>query len=57
LTRVGEQLLPLLDRANKMMIRNLKAVRELRRGPTSSVAIKRADQVNVAEHQANAVVR
>jgi hypothetical protein len=40
-----------------MMIRNLKAVRELRRGPVPTVAINRADQVNVAEHQANAVVR
>jgi hypothetical protein len=27
LKRIREQLLPLLDRANKMMIRNLKAVR------------------------------
>jgi CubicO group peptidase (beta-lactamase class C family) len=33
LKRLGEQLLPLLDRANEMMIRNLKAVRELGLGP------------------------
>jgi len=57
LKRVGEQLLPLLDRANRMLIRNLMAVRELRRGPTPTVAINRAEQVNVAEQQANAVVR
>jgi len=57
LRRLAEQLLPLLDRANKMMIRNLKAMRELRRGPVPTVAINRADQVNVAERQANSVVR
>jgi hypothetical protein len=49
LKRVGEQLFPLLDRANKMMLRNLKAARELRRGPTPAVAIGRAEQVNVGE--------
>jgi hypothetical protein len=56
LRRLAEQLLPLLDRANKMMIRNLKAMRELRRGPIPTV-VNRADQVNVAEQQANTVLR
>jgi hypothetical protein len=40
-----------------MMICNLKAVSELRRGPTPTVAINRADRLNVAERQANTVVR
>lgn len=55
--RISEQLLPLLDRANRMMLRNLKALKELRQGPIPAVAIGRADQVNVAERQANAVVQ
>ena len=54
--RFGEQLLPLLDRASRMMLRNLKALKELRQGPVPAVAIARAEQVNVAERQANAVV-
>jgi hypothetical protein len=56
LNRLGEQLLPLLDRANRMMLRNLKTIRELRQTPVPSVAIGRAEQVNVAELQANAVI-
>jgi hypothetical protein len=56
LNRLGEQLLPLLDRANRMMLRNLKAIRELRQAPVPGVAIGRAEQVNVAEQQANAVI-
>ena len=39
------------------MLLNLKALKELRQGPVPAVAIARADQVNVAERQANAVVR
>jgi hypothetical protein len=57
LKRLGEQLLPLLDRANKMMVRNLKAIKELRQGPTPALAIGRAEQVNVAERQANVVAK
>jgi hypothetical protein len=48
--RVGEQLLPLMDRAQRMFIR---ALRELRRSPSASVAIGQAGQVNVAETQQN----
>jgi hypothetical protein len=40
-----------------MMVRNLRAVKELRHGPTPAAAIHSAEQVNVAERQANAVVR
>jgi hypothetical protein len=31
--RLSEQLLPLFDRANRSVIRNLKALKDLRRGP------------------------
>ena len=47
LARLGEQLLPLQDRASRMLIRHLKALAELRRGPAPAVAIGRAHQVNV----------
>jgi hypothetical protein len=57
LKRLEEQFLPLLDRANRMMVRNLKAIKQLRQGPTPAVAIGRAEQVNAAERQANAVVK
>jgi hypothetical protein len=52
--RIGEQLLPLLDRSNRIMHRNLKALRERRQGPTPSVSIGTAGQVNVAAQQVNA---
>ena len=57
LKRIREQLLPLLDRSSKLMLRNLKALGELRRGRTPAVAIGRAEQVNVGERQANTVIR
>ena len=57
LRRLGEQLLPLLDRANRMTLRNLKAMQEFgQRGP-ANVSIERAEQVNVGAQQVNAVVR
>ena len=48
LKRLGEQLLPLLDRSSRMMVRNLKAIKELRQGPTPAVTVGQAQQVNVA---------
>ena len=45
--RLSEQLMPLFDRANRMMIRNLKAIKELRQGQVPAIAIGRADQVTV----------
>jgi hypothetical protein len=45
--RLSEQLMPLLDRANRMLIRNLKAIKELRQGPVPAIAIGRAEQVTV----------
>jgi hypothetical protein len=45
--QLSEQLMSLSDRANRMMIRNLKAIKELRQGQVPAVAIGRADQVTV----------
>jgi hypothetical protein len=53
LERMAEELLPLQERANRMLVRNLKALAELRRGPTPSVAINQAGQVNVGAQQVN----
>jgi len=49
--RIAERLMPLLDRANRMLLRNLKALRERRQGPTPSVSIGAAGQVNVSALQ------
>jgi hypothetical protein len=53
LERMGEELLPLQERANRMVIRNLKALADLRRRPAPSVAIGQAGQVNVGAQQVN----
>ena len=44
------QLAPLIERFNRMFLRNLRALRELRAGG-AYVRIDRAGQVNVAEQQ------
>jgi hypothetical protein len=49
--RLSEQLMPLLDRANRMLIRNLKAIKELRQGLVPAIAIGRAEQVTVTNEQ------
>ena len=51
--RVGEQLMPLLDRANRMMLRNLKALEDRRRPPAPNLNIGSAGQVNVGQQQVN----
>jgi hypothetical protein len=51
--RLGEQILPLLDRSNRMMLRNLKALEARRQPPAPSVSIGQAGQVNVASVQTN----
>lgn len=51
--RVGEQLLPLLDRLNRLMLRNLRALRDPRQRPAASVMIGAAGQVNVGAQQVN----
>ncbi len=53
--RLGEQLMPLLDRSNRMMLRNLKALHARRHVPTPTVSIGTAGQVNVAAAQQNRV--
>lgn len=54
--RLGEELFPLLDRANRLMLRNLKALHALKLPAAPSVSIGQAGQVNVGQHQVNAVV-
>jgi hypothetical protein len=51
--RLGEQILPLLDRSNRMMIRNLQALDVRRQPPAPSVSIGQAGQVNVAAVRSN----
>ena len=55
--RLGEHLMPLLDRANRMLIRNLKAIKELRQGPKPAIAIGRAEQVTFTNQQNGRVAR
>jgi hypothetical protein len=55
--RLGEHLMPLLDRANRVLIRNLKAIKELRQGPNPAIAIGRAEQVTFANQQNGRVAR
>ncbi len=55
LRRFGEQLLPLQDRANRMMVRNLRALDGLTRSPAPTVAVGRAEQVNIGQQQMNQV--
>jgi len=56
LQRLAEQLLPLLDRGNRMVIRNLKAMKEQRQRAMPNVAIERVDQLNMAGQQVNVTV-
>ena len=51
--RLGEQLLPLLDRLNRLMLRNLRALRDPRQRAAASVTIAAAGQVNVGAQQVN----
>ena len=48
-----DKLMPMLERSNRMMLRNLQALRDQRRGPTPQVSIGSAGQVNVAAVQRN----
>ena len=47
ISRIGEQLLPLLDRCNRLMLRNLRALRDPRQRQAANVTIGAAGQVNV----------
>jgi len=55
--RLGEESFPLLDRANRLMLRNLKALHELKLPPQPNVTIGQAAQVNLARQQVNAMAR
>ncbi len=50
--KLSEDLQPLLDRANRMLIRNLKALRELR-AANVTVNVNAPSQLNLAERQVN----
>ena len=51
--RIGERLVPLMDRSHKMMVRSLNALQTRRQRPAPSVSIGQAGQVNVAAVQSN----
>jgi len=53
LNRASEKLINLIDRSNNMVIRNVKAIRDLKSGSLSI----RTDQVNIAQQQVNQVVK
>lgn len=53
LNRASDKFMNLIDRANNMMIRNVKAIRDLKSGSLSI----RTDQVNIAQQQVNQVVK
>jgi hypothetical protein len=53
--RLAEKLMPLLDRSNKMMLRNLKALQDHTRPAMPNVNIGQAAQVNVAHQQINTI--
>ena len=53
LNRASDKLMNLIDRTNKMMIRNIKAIRDLKSGTLSI----RTDQVNIAQQQVNQVIK
>ena len=53
--RLADRLMPLLDRSNRMMLRNLKSLDDRRRAPVPSVTIAQAGQVNVAAVQTNRI--
>jgi hypothetical protein len=53
--RLAERLMPLLDRSNRMMLRNLKALQAQRQPAPPNISIGQAGQVNVAATQTNRV--
>ena len=53
LERASDKLQAQIDRANQMLIRNLKALQDLKMGNL----IIRTDQINIAQQQVNQVVR
>ena len=54
--QLGREALPLLDRLNRMVIRNLKALRDLKATPLA-LTVQNYGQLNVAQQQANLMQR
>ena len=50
--QLGREALPLLDRLNRMVLRNLKALRELKASPIS-MTVQNFGQLNVGQQQTN----
>ena len=50
--RLGREALPLLDRCNRLVLRNLKALRELKAAPIS-MTVQNFGQLNVGQQQTN----
>ena len=50
--KLRERLMPLIERFNRMFLRNFRALRELKANPIN-INIRRADQVNVGQQQVN----
>jgi len=55
--RIVDQLIPLEDWANRMMLRNLKALDDRRRAPAPNINVGSAGQVNVGQQQVNVAGR
>jgi hypothetical protein len=55
-SQLGREALPLLDRLNRMVIRNLKALRDLKTAPLA-LTVQNYGQLNVAQQQANLMQR
>jgi hypothetical protein len=55
--RIGERLMPLMDRSHRMMVRSLNTLQTRRQRPPPNVSIGQAGQVNVAAVQANQAER
>ena len=51
--QLTQNLAPVYERMNRMMLRNLAALKTWRQPPTPSVSVERAGQVNVGKQQIN----
>jgi hypothetical protein len=51
--RIGERLMPLIDRSHKMMVQSLNTLQTRRQRPAPNVNIGQAGQVNVGQQQVN----
>jgi hypothetical protein len=51
--RIAEQMVPLLERASRMVVRHLAALKAQHQGPAPSVNVAAAAQVNIGQQQVN----